>query len=378
MSLLDGLASRLINGWAAAFAATPRNLFLPNRIYEDHDGPEGALVAIDRDQRAELWTAMIDSDRYVTFQADDGVNGDYGHLATSSASQPSVVLEMLTHLDVRSGHSVLELGTGAGYNAALLAAYGCDVTTVEIDKGLAESADRRLIQHCARLGLPRVKVVAGDGGRAEIPGHYNRVIATYAVNQIPYRWVQVVQDGGVIVLPFGTAWADGALLRLERHGDAAAGRIAGGANFMWSRDQRRAIPPRARFCDYLPPGEVEAREGFTSFPVAQTAVDGSDLEFAVGLLVPQAEHFHADDEWLLMIDAYNEERSAAWVDYQPEPGAEGQLVTQRGPRNIADEVRAAYEKWIAAGNPSRERFGLTVTPNGQHAWLDRPDHIWAL
>jgi protein-L-isoaspartate(D-aspartate) O-methyltransferase len=47
-------------------------------------------------------------------------------------------------------------------------------------------------------------------------------------------------------------------------------------------------------------------------------------------------------------------------------------VLQRGPRDLWDEVEAAYLRWVSWGSPARDRFGMTVTPGGQHIWLDSP------
>lgn len=81
-------------------------------------------------------------------------------MCTSSASKPDLVLSMLAALDVHDGHTVLEIGTGSGYNAALLAARlgAPSVTTVEIDPGLATSARAALVAS----GFP-VTVLTGDG-----------------------------------------------------------------------------------------------------------------------------------------------------------------------------------------------------------------------
>lgn len=110
---------------------------------------------------------------------------------------PSVVTGMLHTLDVHEGQTVLEIGTGTGFNAALLAelvgARG-RVCTVEVDPELhADAADRL-------AGYLQVSCVLGDGTRtADLPGTFDRIICTAAVHlgRIPYDWVTLTRTGGL-------------------------------------------------------------------------------------------------------------------------------------------------------------------------------------
>ncbi|MGX1887169.1 protein-L-isoaspartate O-methyltransferase family protein [Streptomyces sp. NPDC055287] len=99
------------------------------------------------------------------------------------------------------GHRVLELGTGLGWNAALLSARAGpgQVACVEADPGLAAAARERL----KAVGA-EVTVEVGDGAQG-LPTHrpYERLIATYAVDQVPWPWVEQVRPGGRIVTPWG-------------------------------------------------------------------------------------------------------------------------------------------------------------------------------
>jgi protein-L-isoaspartate O-methyltransferase len=143
----------------------------------------------------------------ILIQFDDGETrwpDTGGELCTSSASKPELVLGMLAALDIHDGHTVLEIGTGTGYNAALLAARlgAPNVTTVEVGLVLAGRARTALLATDLL-----VRVVIGDG----IHGHpdgapYDRVIATVAVRvgEFPYVWVDQTRPGGVIVSPMRT------------------------------------------------------------------------------------------------------------------------------------------------------------------------------
>lgn len=107
----------LTDGWKAAFEATPRHLFIPDQALMVAGG---RTVPIDRDADPDAWISAIYRDAVIVVQVDDGAGGEVG-LHTSSCSMPQVVLSMLTALDVRAGQRVLEIGTGTGYSAALLA-----------------------------------------------------------------------------------------------------------------------------------------------------------------------------------------------------------------------------------------------------------------
>jgi protein-L-isoaspartate(D-aspartate) O-methyltransferase len=115
-------------------------------------------------------------------------------------SQPYVVAYMTEQLGVRPDHRVLEVGTGSGYQAAVLARVAREVITVERYRTLAETARRRL----ESLGMNNVTVVVGDG-LAGVPQHapYDRVMVTAAAERVPQALVDEMAEGGVMVLPLG-------------------------------------------------------------------------------------------------------------------------------------------------------------------------------
>src|SRR5215510_667126 len=115
-------------------------------------------------------------------------------------SQPYVVAYMTEQLDVRPQHRVLEVGTGSGYQAAVLAHLAREVITVERYRTLADAARRRL----QRVGLTNVTVVLGDG-LIGVPEHapYDRIVVTAAAERIPDALVDELTERGVMVLPVG-------------------------------------------------------------------------------------------------------------------------------------------------------------------------------
>ena len=115
-------------------------------------------------------------------------------------SQPYVVAYMTERLAVKPEHRVLEVGTGSGYQAAILSRLAREVITIERYRTLAEAARGRL----ATLGYGNVEVVVGDG-LAGVPDKapYDRIIVTAAAEQVPQALVDQLGEGGIMVLPLG-------------------------------------------------------------------------------------------------------------------------------------------------------------------------------
>ncbi|MEU3028767.1 methyltransferase domain-containing protein [Streptomyces incarnatus] len=162
--------------WLPAFAAVPRSDYLPDVIWP-FDMDTGTTVAVDRREEPELWSSYADTDVPIVTQWDDGAAEGHGSVPTSSASMPSVVFRMLSALEVETGHHVLEIGTGTGWNAALLAhRLGvAAVTSIEIDRDVADAARQRLLAQ--RLLGPILTRDGEDGDEMGAP--YDRIIARH-------------------------------------------------------------------------------------------------------------------------------------------------------------------------------------------------------
>jgi protein-L-isoaspartate(D-aspartate) O-methyltransferase len=135
--------------------------------------------------------------------------------AGQTISQPYIVAVMTEALGLRGGDKVLEIGTGSGYQAAVLAAMGAKVYTIEIVPALAEEARARL----ARLGYGTVQVRQGDGWKGwPEAAPFDAIVVTAAAAQVPEPLRQQLRDGGRLVIPVGDA--DQELRVLTRRGDA--------------------------------------------------------------------------------------------------------------------------------------------------------------
>lgn len=363
-------AGALPPDWRSAIEAAPRHLFVPPDVWVA-DGA-GGWRPLSRHHDAAAWWELVNRDGYIVTQVDDGrppESGAAGEYSTSSASQPSLVLRMLAELDIEPGHRVLEIGTGTGWNAALLSARLGDaaVTTIEVDGELADAARIAL----DRAGY-RPTVVTGDGADGYPPGApYDRIISTASVLRIPAPWLAQTRPGSIILTPHGDAYHNDALAKLTVAEDGtASGRFVGRAPFMWLR-QHRVLLKRMR--DYVRADDQPDRSRTELDP--RKVFGDPDGDFAVAARLRDCAWYRADaadgsDEFTIWLLGLAGERCWASVDFVE--GGRPYVVEQYGPRRLWDEFESAYEWWLAAGRPSTERFGLTADPAGQHLWLDSP------
>jgi len=155
-------------------------------------GDQAVLRAMDEVPREHFVASPYFDDAY----ADQALPIACGQ----TISQPYVVAYMTEQLKVQPEHRVLEIGTGSGYQAAVLSRLAREVVTVERYRTLAETARDRL----RLLGMDNVDVIVGDG-LAGVPERapYDRIIVTAAAEAIPEALVAQLAEGGIMLLPLG-------------------------------------------------------------------------------------------------------------------------------------------------------------------------------
>jgi len=144
-------------------------------------------------------------------------------------SQPYIVAVMTEALQIEPGDRVLEIGTGSGYQAAILADLGIEVYTVEIIPELADQARARL----AELGYSNVQVLTGDGYFGwEDHAPYDAIIVTAAPDHLPQPLVGQLKEGSRLVVPIGPPGSYQTLWLFEKQGGQVQATDLGGVLFV--------------------------------------------------------------------------------------------------------------------------------------------------
>jgi protein-L-isoaspartate(D-aspartate) O-methyltransferase len=178
---------------------------LPQQAQRDNERMEFLLGLRRRGIADQAVLRAMDEVPRTQFVEPDSAASAYADQALPIAcgqtiSQPYVVAYMSEQLSVRPHHRVLEVGTGSGYQAAVLSRLAREVVSIERYRTLAEQARGRL----AALGYNNVEVAVGDGF-AGVPAKapFDRIIVTAAAEREPPTLVDQLSEGGIMVLPIG-------------------------------------------------------------------------------------------------------------------------------------------------------------------------------
>lgn len=143
-------------------------------------------------------------------------------------SQPYIVAEMTAALRLSGKEKVLEIGTGTGYQTAILARLCREVVTVERIASLSGDAERRL----AGMGVANVTFVVGDGSLGSPPhAPFDRILSAAASPSVPAPWLEQLSGDGILVLPVGDRYEQ-ALTRVTRKEGRSATEVLGGCRFV--------------------------------------------------------------------------------------------------------------------------------------------------
>jgi protein-L-isoaspartate(D-aspartate) O-methyltransferase len=183
----------------------PRQRMVETQIRERGVTNKAVLEAMRRVPRHKFVAASLQGQAY----ADHPLPIGHGQ----TISQPYIVALMTELLDLKPGQKVLEVGTGSGYQAGVLAEITTNVYTIEIVRPLAEEAEKRLVG----LGFREDQVIHGDGyyGLKE-KAPFDAIIVTAAADHIPPPLLQQLRSGGRMVIPIGPVHATQRLVLVQK------------------------------------------------------------------------------------------------------------------------------------------------------------------
>jgi protein-L-isoaspartate O-methyltransferase len=359
-SLLDNgdLRSRR---WHAAVAAVPRHVLVPRAYQQDNTGAWAEFetaTALERVYSPETLVTALET-------------VDAHRLPISSSTKPDLMVRMLEILDVRDGQRVLEIGTGTGYNAALLThRLGDDrVFSVDVGEDLVDLARERL----AAAGFhPTLLAVDGVHGLAQY-APFDRIIATCSVPAVPWEWAEQLALGGTILVDLKLANSAGNLVHLHRVGD----RLEGTFTTRWAAFMAMRSGPTPE-----PHARAARTPGGRSRPTSAPAEPWTEAKmawFLAQLRLPSSTSigYDLDPDTRRPVATTLTAPDGSWARV----GLTNGTVTEAGDTLLWSDVEWAYEQWTGADRPAWERLGLTITSDGAHAvWLDAPDsgHRWLL
>jgi protein-L-isoaspartate O-methyltransferase len=291
---------------------------------------------------------------------------------------PSLMARMLEALDVQDGMRVLEIGTGTGYNAALLSRRlgQANVVSVEIDPGLVAQARSRL----ATLGYQPALVI-GDGlAGAAAQAPYDRIIATAAVPEIPLAWIEQLAPGGKILANLRGDLAGGTLCLLTKHSgdDEVIGPILPiGGHFMWLRPD--AGDPHRPHERIVAPERGTTSRTVTHVDPAGIRVEDERFRFLLQLQLPGARSLQSseafdpktrDEHAAIVATASDGSRAEAFVRTHPDGTYR---ILQSGPRRIWHTVEVTDRLFDDLNRPAPGSFGVVANRGIQFVWFGDDD-----
>jgi len=291
-----------------------------------------------------------------------------GTSATSSVSAPIIVASMLAEMHLEFDLRVLEIGTGSGYNAALLAELVGDpalVTTIDLDSGLTDEAAARL----ERMGFERLVVRCGDGaGGVADRAPFDRIVATVGCRDVSPAWIEQMNADGELLVPL----EHGAMhprVVIRRSEEGVTGRFVGRSAFvrmqgvqadhqLWTGDMTR---PADLQVSSLPPSVAESFAGKAS----ERDVMRRFWDFSTYLSIR--------DRRAVSGLGLGDGVSIAFMENGAicRAGADG--------LELATRLLAIARDWIELGLPDIDRYGMRFVPrSGNLPPADSPDGPWTI
>jgi protein-L-isoaspartate O-methyltransferase len=345
-----------------AFFMVPRDAFI--EYYYEQEGSSLVWTRIEApgidasQEQQDVWYRTIYSDKALVTQIDEQ------GMPSSSSSMPSVMVMMLEALNIQPYEPILEIGTGTGYNCALLAYLAREtsaITSLEVDAELAEKAQRRLNAVLGKGGhvcaCDALQLVAGETT-------YKKIIVTGSFPTIPASWVRMLAPNGLLVMDLRGDFAGG-LVRVQKQADGSARGTflpEWNAAFMPLYYSHQTARPRPL---------VDLNEPV----VEQLTLNGEfspDLFFQrdVGLwfqcTFPSLRirrHYHRETKALAALYMIDQEHKTTVV---VEPDQQQWHVTTYGTYQLWSQLYSHYQRW-QAGKFKLEQYQVHMHPQNDYA-----------
>ena len=323
----------------------PRHFFIEQ--YYDEEAPDG-IVQVESLKPTSKQLEKIYSDRGLMIRREPH----------SAASQPVLIFGMLDDLELTDGLKVLEVGTGSGWNAGLIACgVGDDslVYSIDLQADLVEKAQK----HLNSVGLNRVNLRAGDGGLGWPGETFDRIIVTVGSPDIPPAWVESLANDGILVMPLKTQGLGDPILRMQKQDGKLIGTFTRWAGFMnlqgdfSSSVENMLEPPWDSVVETL------LQEEPTS--VSLPTICGTDCAFWLRL---QGEPMHTLGEYkgyrAMAPVLLDRELPALYVPHSGSPFAAEKRMDVYGNHQLVDGFIRGMEEWVNLGGPKHTEYHVEL------------------
>lgn len=354
----------------SAFLAVPRHCFLDAFYLREQTAPVRWKLIESRALSTQEWCQLVYADAPLITRLNEIGN------PTSSSSAPAIMACMLEVAALAPGQRVLEIGTGTGYNAALLAHLVGDptlVTTIELEDDLMRLARERL----ARVVSPGVQVIAGDGFLGYAPNApYDRILATASTQTIPLAWLDQLREGGIIVLHLQGHLAGGCLVCFQKQGPGRSGTglLITGSDFMQLRTPSSSSFLAPQLLAHLLHRPLTCSYVLTSALFDPTLLWNNDLAFFLQTLFPtlclnSISKGREDPPRICLLD----ESTRTLLVFSPLGEKQWQLEI-RGNVPVWERALAAYHQWLDLGRPGATAYRLLIDACGRQRLVYAPAH----
>jgi protein-L-isoaspartate(D-aspartate) O-methyltransferase len=335
-----------------AFLHTPRHLLLGSFYKFVAEGVQ--RIEYDPKGPKETDLSLIYSDSSFATVVKNGN-------VLSSTSQPSLMAIMLEALELRNGLKVLEIGTGIGYNAALI--YEIvgrnQVTSIDVLPELIEQTGKLLIG----AGYTGIKLKAGDGYFGDLENSpYDRIVATVGCPDISPCWVEQLKPSGILLVPLThSGWQP--LVKLRKEDNVISGKVVSYSGFLpiagtLAEDNvgffKEIQLPSNKYRKVKLPSQIEnAHDAInmwaTAFPTAFYFFLSIRDHRTFWSLKPRGYGLHDELRGTLIV----------------EPQSRAMFLC--GEESLVDDLRSYYEEWLALGKPEPSRYRIELRPREANA-----------